>query len=154
MLDHVPVRVDLSGDPTFRELLARVHRSYRAAVAHQLPLGRIRQVVPDDLTTRGGRLYDTRFNYLPRAATQPGAAGPLTITPRAIASARISPRHTEEHPEVLPLSYVVRHGQDGSLDGEICGPDTMFSVDRLHALAEDFADVVRRGLDRPVPAPR
>lgn len=154
VLDHVPVRVDLSGEPTFRELVARVHRSYRAAVAHQLPLGRIRQVVPDDLTARGGRLYDTRFNYLPTTTTPPGVAGPLTITPRAIAPTSVSPRHTEEHPEVLPLSYVVRHGQYGTLEGEICGPDTMFSVDRLHAIAADFADVVRRGLGRPVPAPR
>lgn len=157
LLDHVPVRVDLSGGPTFRELLARVHRSYRAAVEHRLPLGRIRQVVPEDLTARGGRLHDTRFNYLPHSATRPGEAGPLVITPRPLAPTSIAPRHTEDHPEVLPLSYVLRHGPDGRLEGEICGPDTMFGLDRLTGLAAEFAELVGRvaadGLDRPLPVP-
>lgn len=157
LLDHVPVRVDLSGGPTFRELLARVHRSYRAAVAHQLPLGRLREVAPVDLAARGGRLHDTRFNYLPHAAARPGAAGPLVITPRTVPPTSIAPRHTEDHPEVLPLSYVLRHGADGTLAGEICGPDTMFDRARLTALATEFAELVGRvaveGLDRPVPVP-
>ncbi|HEY0449187.1 condensation domain-containing protein [Actinophytocola sp.] len=157
LLDHVPVRVDLSGGPTFRELLARVHRSYRAAVEHRLPLGRIRQVVPGDLTARGGRLYDTRFNYLPASAARPDLGGPLTITPRPIAPTSLAPRNTEDHPEVLPLSYVLRQHPDGRLEGEICGPDVLFGADRLAGLAAEFAELVWRvgvaGLDRPLPVP-
>lgn len=136
VLDHVPVRVR----PGASSLVERVHRSYRAAVAHQLPLGRIRQVVDDDLTARGGRLYDTRFNYLPRASSRSGDAGPLSITPRPVTS--ISPRHTEEHPEVLPLSYVLRQAADGWLTGEICGPDSLFSRDQLCSFAADLVDVL------------
>lgn len=138
VLDHVPVRVN----PTGTGLLESVHRSYRAAVAHQLPLGRIRSVVDQDLAPRGGRLYDTRFNYLPRAAARSGDAGPLSITPRAIPATSVSPRHTEDHPEVLPLSYVLRQDPDGRLGGEICGPDTMFSRDELHSLAAELVDVL------------
>lgn len=136
VLDHVPVRVDPTGG------LEQVHRSYRAAVAHQLPLGRIRAVLDQDLAPRGGRLYDTRFNYLPRAAARSGDAGPLTIMPRAIPATSISPRHTEDHPEVLPLSYVLRQDPDGRLAGEICGPDSMFSSDQLHSFAADLVDVL------------
>jgi hypothetical protein len=138
VLDHVPVRVN----PTAGGLLAHVHESYRAAVTHQLPLGRIRDVLDEDLTARGGRLYDTRFNYLPRAAARSGDAGPLSITPRSVPATSVSPRHTEEHPEVLPLSYVLRQDPDGRLAGEICGPDTMFSRDQLHSLAADLVDVL------------
>jgi hypothetical protein len=138
VLDHVPVRVNPQGDG----LVERVHRSYRAAVAHQLPLGRIRSVLDQDLGPRGGRLYDTRFNYLPRAAARSGDAGPLSITPRSIPATSISPKHTEDHPEVLPLSYVLRQDPDGRLAGEICGPDIMFSRDELHSFAADLVDVL------------
>jgi hypothetical protein len=154
LLDHVPVRVDLSGEPTLRELMGRVHQSYRGALAHQLPLGRLRRILP---ATPGGRLYDTRFNYLPRSAVRPGAAGPVTITPRSLDPLALAPRHTEEHPEVLPLSYVLRHHPDGRLEGEVCGPDSMFPVERLRTFADELAEVVSRvavdGLDRPVSVP-
>lgn len=48
-LNYLPLRADLSGDPTFRELLRRTRRSTLEAYAHQdLPLGRIlREVLPE-----------------------------------------------------------------------------------------------------------
>lgn len=126
LLDHVPVR-----------LRGNAEIAYRESIAHQLPLGRIRELVPDESVA--GRLFDTRFNYLPQSAPQPGDAGPVVVTPWSLPPTAIAPRHTEDHPEVLPLSYVLRHHQDGRLTGEICGPDSMFSAEDLAGFAEDFA---------------
>jgi len=160
LLDHLPVRVDLSGRPTFRTLLHRAHCSYRDATAHQLPLGLIRRAVPVDLSPRGGRLHDTRFNYLPAASAGGGPAvlgeGGLGITGWPVDPTRLAPRHTEDHPEVLPLSYNLRHQRDGGLAGEVCVHDSQYSPAQMTELAQAFAAVVLRvaagGADQPVPA--
>ncbi|MFC1401486.1 MULTISPECIES: condensation domain-containing protein [Streptacidiphilus] len=160
LLDHVPVRVDLSGRPPFRELLHRVHRAHREAMAHQLPLGLIRRVVPEDLGPRGGRLYDTRYNYLPYGSARSGVitapGGELTVTDRALEPTRLAPRHTEDHPEVLPLSYVLRHQRDGALRGEVCVHDGLYSAARTAELAESFSTalvrVAREEAVQPLPA--
>ena len=161
LLDHVPVRVDLSGPPPFRELLHRVHRAHREAMAHQLPLGLIRRVVPEDLGPRGGRLYDTRYNYLPYGSARSGVViapgGELTLTDRPVEPTRLAPRHTEDHPEVLPLSYVLRHQRDGTLRGEICVHDGLYSAARRVEVAESFTTalvrVAREEAVQPLPAP-
>jgi arthrofactin-type cyclic lipopeptide synthetase C len=130
LLDHVPVRVDLSGARTFPEVVARTHRAYQAALARALPLGRIRQVTPDDLSGRGGRLYDTRFNYLPGAAATSAVISTsdgheLSIAPYPLDPLRLAPRHTEDHPEVLPYSFILRRLPGGEIGGEVCGHDSL-----------------------------
>jgi hypothetical protein len=161
LLDHAPVRVDLSGRPTFRALLHRVHGAYRDAMAHKLPLGMIRQVVPDSVAARGGRLHDTRYNYLPfapaSAAVAAAGQGGLRITDWPIDPTHLAPRHTEDHPEVLPLSYLVRYQRDGDLGGEVCAHDRLYSAAQLTELAESFTATVPRVIgdaaDRPLHAP-
>ncbi len=92
LLDHAPVRVDLSGRPTFRALLHRVHEAYRDAMAHKLPLGMIRQVVPDSVaaqTRRGITLAVVSVaNFLVLAdATVVNVALPAIESREALASA-------------------------------------------------------------------
>jgi hypothetical protein len=147
LLDHVPVRVDMSAARTFPELLVRVHRAYQEAMSRPLPLGRIRQVVPDDLTSRGGRLFDTRYNYLPggsarTAVVSTSDGAELRISPYAVDPMRLAPRHTEDHPEVLPLSYVLRRDPNGEMAGEVCGHDLLHPADRLSVVAEEFTDTL------------
>ncbi len=160
LLDHVPVRVHAPAGTTVGALLARVHDAYRQATARQLPLGLVRQVTPDDLTGRGGRLFDTRFNYMPATSsptvTIESPAGALRLAPRAIEPALLAPRHTEDHPEVLPLSYILRRQADGQLVGEVCGHDGVYPASVLDALAADLAGtlawLVEGGPDRRLPA--
>jgi hypothetical protein len=141
LLDHLPVRVDTSGGISVGVLLDRVHRAYREATAWKLPLGLIRRVVDEDLSASGGRLYDTRYNYMPSAssgaAAVPTPDGELRIAPRAIDPMRLQPRYTEDHPEVLPLSYNFHRQLDGRLTGEICGYDRVHPGDALTALGEE-----------------
>jgi hypothetical protein len=148
LLDHLPVRVDTSGGITVGELFERVHQSYRAARRRTLPLGLIRQVVRSDLAATGGRLFDTRYNYMPSASTGdavlPGPDGALRIVPRAIDPARQRPRHTEDHPEVLPLSVNLRHQHDGRLTGDVCGHDGVYPGPALTALGERLVATLDR----------
>jgi hypothetical protein len=158
VLDHVPVRVDLSGGPTFRELLRRVDRAYRDAMAHYLPLGLLRETAAaGQAASRRGRIHDVRFNYLPSAAAAAETVvtphGGLRVTGWPLDPARLAPRHTEDHPEVLPLSYVLRHQRGGGLAGEVCGHDS--AAGALPGLAEAFTStliqVAGAGADRPLP---
>ncbi|GAA5193675.1 hypothetical protein GCM10023322_56220 [Rugosimonospora acidiphila] len=148
LLDHVPVRVDVSGHLTVGQLLQRVHRAHRDATARALPLGLVRQVVAEDLSARGGRLFDTRYNYLPNSssgeAVVPTPDGELRIAVRGIDPVRLAPRHTEDHPEVLPLSYILRRGPDGRIAGELCGHDGVYPRHDLRALADDLTAMLHR----------
>jgi hypothetical protein len=148
LLDHLPVRVDTSGGITVGELLERVHQSYREARRRTLPLGLIRQVVRSDLAATGGRLYDTRFNYMPSAssgeAVLDGPDGGLRIVPRALDPARLRPRHTEDHPEVLPLSVNLHHQRDGQLTGDVCGHDQVYPGTALAELGERLVGTLDR----------
>ncbi|WP_433076739.1 condensation domain-containing protein [Dactylosporangium sp. CA-052675] len=154
LLDHLPVRVDVSRSRDFPALVADVARAYREALAHQLPLGRIRQVVPDDLTARRQRLFDTRYNYLPAAAPLAATLSApdgrtVRIAARPIDPLRLSPRHTEDHPEVLPLSYNLRRDPDGTLGGDVCGHDGLYPPERLATVAGEFAAALAEAAAAP-----
>ena len=158
LLDHVPVRVDTSGAITVGTLLRRVHRAYQDATTRRLPLGLIRQVVDEDLSARGGRLFDTRYNYLPGASSgaveAPTPGGPVRIAPREIDPVRLAPPHTEDHPEVLPLSYILRRQPDGQVTGEVCGHDAVHPRPALTALAGELTTTLHQlaaGGDRRLP---
>ena len=139
LLDHLPVRVDTGGGITVGALLERVHQAYRAARRRTLPLGLIRQAV------HGDRLFDTRFNYMPSASGGEAVlAGGVRIGPRAVDPTRQRPRHTEDHPEVLPLSVNLRHHRDGRLAGDVCGHDGVYPGSSLAALGERLVGTLER----------
>ena len=60
--------------------------------------------------------------------------------------ARLAPRHTEDHPEVLPLSFILQHQHDGWLTGDVCGHDGIYPASALAALGEQL--VRDTGADR------
>jgi amino acid adenylation domain-containing protein len=75
--DLMPVRVDASGDPAFRELLDRVRGAVDQARAHGLPFARIVDAL--DIERDPGRfpVFQTAFRYAEPVA--PATAGGLTL---------------------------------------------------------------------------
>ena len=75
------LRTDLSGDPTFEELLGRVGATVLDAMANQdVPFGRVVEALPAQRRT--GRGSPFRLNFIfQRAFLAPAEAGPVTMTP-------------------------------------------------------------------------
>jgi hypothetical protein len=69
------LRVDLSGNPTFRQLLARVRSVAIGAYAHQFPFEKLVEEIQPKRDTRHHPVFQVLFNYLDFAdheATIPG----------------------------------------------------------------------------------
>jgi pimeloyl-ACP methyl ester carboxylesterase/acyl carrier protein len=77
----VVFRTDLSGNPTFRELLDRVNTTVTDAMSNQeIPFGLVADVLTIDAQTN--RQYQFRMNFIfQRAFLQPANAGSIHITP-------------------------------------------------------------------------
>lgn len=69
LIDHVPVRVDMRGTPSFVELIDRVDAASREARSHRIPLGRVRKCLE---VAAGTRIFDVSVNYIPYAAEPRG----------------------------------------------------------------------------------
>ena len=75
-LTQVPFPIDLSGDPPFRELLARVRQSALGAFAHQdLPFGKLVEAVQPARDTSRAPIVQTLVQVLDGQYTQTDLAG-------------------------------------------------------------------------------
>ncbi|MEU8527604.1 amino acid adenylation domain-containing protein [Streptomyces sp. NPDC048629] len=160
------MRTDLSGDPTFAELLGRVRETALGAYGHQdLPF----EQLVDDLVTERDRsrtpLFQTLFSYV---AEEPGGSTGLRRGTGADSEpAAVPARESEDAgfvPDSLPVKFdlMVTLGEgedDGSLAGEIQYSTALFDattvarmaghlVTLLEAVAGDDAD--RRIGDLPL----
>lgn len=103
-LNHLALRTDLSGDPTFRELLARVHAVAGGAFANQeLP---VREILGDACLRA---LYQVRFNFqsLDAPFSEPvermGALALHRIKPPSLVTGMDVSLYLNEHPDHLAL---------------------------------------------------
>ena len=62
--DVLPVNVDLTGDPTYRELVVRIQRVWLTTLAHRIPLMQISRIDGRDLLKGDTVDCDFEFNYL------------------------------------------------------------------------------------------
>ncbi|MFM9066069.1 MAG: alpha/beta fold hydrolase, partial [Planctomycetota bacterium] len=70
-INTVVHRNDLSGDPTFLEVLARVHQTAAEAAQHeQMPFGTLALDLQPNLNTQRFPLVQVMFNYLQRISTK------------------------------------------------------------------------------------
>ena len=75
-LTQVPFPIDLTGDPTFRELLARVRKSALGALAHQdLPFGKLVEAIQPERDTSRQPLVQALVQVLDGQATKAELAG-------------------------------------------------------------------------------
>jgi amino acid adenylation domain-containing protein len=75
-LTQVPFPIDLAGDPTFRELLARVRQSSLAAFAHQdLPFGKLVEALQPTRDTSRAPIVQTLVQVLDGQYSEAGLAG-------------------------------------------------------------------------------
>jgi amino acid adenylation domain-containing protein len=141
-MNTVPVRVGLSGNPTFRELAARVRNALLAAYAHQdLPFPRVlAELFPGRPVTRTmlSRVSFNLLSYPTEAASAAVLPGGLALEPLAVGE------ETAKH----DLSFVFRESQ-GLLQGVVTGAADLFLPGGLAELARDFEAVLARAVSDP-----
>ncbi|SOB81284.1 amino acid adenylation domain-containing protein [Streptomyces sp. 1331.2] len=145
------LRTDTSGDPTFKELVARVRESDLAAYAHQdLPFERLVEAVNPKRVQSRHPLFQTMLTFNNTDQRSAAADGGLRLPgltaeplPAATGSAKFD----------LLLSFAERHGPDGTPDG--LGAGLEFSTDLFDpGTARALVDRLLRLLDQVTADPQ
>lgn len=140
--NDVVIRVDLSGDPTYAEVLDRVEEATREGFArHELPPHLLEPHLPDPELL--GRLFRAQFTTEEevRAGLDGGGLRMEPLTPPFPYAYR-------------PLSVRLRHGGARPHTVWICRDD-LFSPDRIVELAAEFHEVIAAmAADPAAPASR
>ncbi|MCB5183567.1 condensation domain-containing protein, partial [Streptomyces antimicrobicus] len=126
------LRTDVSGAPTFPELLARVRETDLAAYAHQdVPFERLVEVLNPERSTARHPLFQVNLTFHNTASVEPGLALPgLTAGGQDIA-------HTVAKYD-LSLSLTEQHAPDGTaagIEGGIEFATELFDRDTVELLA-------------------
>jgi hypothetical protein len=143
---HVPVTVDLSGDPTCATLVGRTADAYDRATSRPAPPGVLRAALPD---TGGGPLFDVTLNY------SHGQQDADTVVMGAgIAFSPLDLAHEEptDHPwwdGASLLDFQVRSDQAGRLSGVLVADANMLGGSAAAGFAERFTAALHRFADRP-----
>ncbi|PUB23466.1 condensation domain-containing protein [Promicromonospora sp. AC04] len=145
---HVPVTVDLSGDPTCATLVGRTADAYDRAISRPAPVSVLRAALP---VTGRGPLFDVSLNYgHQQARHQAGVvvegAG-VTFSPFDLA-------HEEptDHPwwdGASLLDFQISSDPAGRLSGTLVADAHMFGDSEASGFAGRFAAALRRFADRP-----
>ncbi|MER7278466.1 amino acid adenylation domain-containing protein [Dactylosporangium sp. NPDC000244] len=138
----VVLRTDLSGDPTFAELLGRVRAADLAALAHQdLPFDRLVEALNPHRSLAHHPLFCVMVSYqapLPAVAGFPG----IRATPRLVATGTAK----------FDLTFDVAE-RDGGLAGSLEYRSDLFDPATAEALAARFVrllEAVTAAPDRPI----
>ncbi|MBO0610057.1 condensation domain-containing protein [Myceligenerans salitolerans] len=145
---HVPVTVDLSGDPSCETLVGRTAHAYDRAISRPAPLSVLRSALPDN---RPGPLFDVSLNYSHQQARHQTDAivmsGGVMFSPFDLA-------HSEptEHPwwdGASLLDFQIRSDPAGRLSGTLVADAHMFGGTPAARFGERFAAALRGFADRP-----
>jgi hypothetical protein len=147
LVNPLPVRVDVSGDPTFRQLLERVKLGMATAFDHWVPF----RALPDLLLGSDGpareHLFDVSLNYFQPPAgalhepDMPG--GDRALLQRV----EIGPHRMETakgRGTFALLDYQLAVGDRGEVTGAVVGNERIFARSTLAALGRRLTVVATR----------
>jgi Condensation domain len=150
--DHLPVRVDLSGSPSFLDLITRVHGALRIARRYQAPCGAIADAVPS--LPPGEQMFDVSINNMRQSArlvqrvTAPDGAT-VEFSVRDVDGTELSPRIRHPFSGGVRLGYQLRRTLSGQLSGEIWGHVPAFTTATIDALGRAFAETASKIVSNP-----
>jgi len=150
--DHLPVPVDLSGSPSFLDLITRVHGALRTARRHQAPCGLIANAVPP--LPAGEQMFDVSINNMRQSAplvehvTAPDGAI-IEFSVRDVAGTELWPRIRHAFSGGVRLGYQLRLTLSGQLSGEIWGHVPAFATATIDALGCAFAETASKIVSNP-----
>ncbi|MGN6642113.1 MAG: amino acid adenylation domain-containing protein, partial [Verrucomicrobiota bacterium] len=132
------LRSDLSGDPTFAELLGRVKEITESALAHaDLPFARILEELRPPRNASYTPLFQVMFNY---------ATDPVPAT--AAAGVSFEPFEIENQTAKLDLRLDLMPTSEG-LSGWIEYSTALFDAERIERMAEHFGTLLQAAIENP-----
>lgn len=143
---HVPVTVDLFGDPTFATLVGRTADAYDRATSRPAPVGVLRAALPG---TGPGPLFDVSLNY-----SQGQQEADAVVTGAGIAFSPFDLAHEEptDHPwwdGASLLDFQIRSDSAGRFSGALVADAHLFGDAEAAGFAVRFAATLRRFADHP-----
>jgi amino acid adenylation domain-containing protein len=138
-VNSLVLRTDLSGDPTFRELLARVRAVTLDAYAHhELPFNEVVREVRPERDAGANPLFRVMFimqNVPPPSLTLPG----LTLTPFEV----------HDGSSAFDLSVSVEEDERGRLGGAFRFSTDLFEPATVARLVEDYVSLLHAAAEHP-----
>lgn len=143
-VNTLALRADLSGDPSFRELIERVKQRTTEAFAHQdVPFEQVVDAVNAERSVSHSPIYQVLVNYT-ETVPLPDRIGDL-------AAELLAPH---DPPSKLPITLYIADHDDG-IRLDVLYQSTRFDHDRITGLLDQFAyllDQVTAEPDRPLSA--
>jgi len=139
LMNNIVLRTELSGDPSFRELLTRVRRTCLAAYEHQeVPFERLVEELRPERDPSRNPLFQVMFNMLnfgdDRRLELPGLEA--TFTPLAASTSKFDlTLYAKEEAGAIRLTAAY------SAD--------LFDGARISVLVEQYVEVLRQAVERP-----
>ncbi|MBO0610058.1 condensation domain-containing protein [Myceligenerans salitolerans] len=151
--DHVPVRVDLRGGPSFDELVVRVQEATRQAHLHRVPVGVLRRELPL-AAQEDGSLFDISVNYMPhtpgKIATVTAQDGSrLTMRPETLPTNLLRPRMRSAFSGAVSLGFQLRHAHEGHISGDLWAHHPAFTTRTLDQLCRNLPRTAQAVLADP-----
>lgn len=142
-INRVPLRVDASGDPTFRELVRRVKGVTIAAHAHaDVPFDRIVSALNPQRPAAGEPLFQVMFGVHPAPAHAPY----WTLTLYRMRAQRLIDCRNES--SQFPLSVYLTEGRDGWVV-EARFDARRFARSAIRVMLAQLEESIRIGIENP-----
>jgi Condensation domain len=150
----LPVVVDLSGNPTYREMIARVQRAWLAALANHLSQLQISRCTGFDFLEGESTICDLEINYIPstnwRVATS-ARMGDHDLTRIESVSVPLAGRRLlwGRYAMCAPWGIMLTEDESGHQRGTIYAQDDKGAADTLARLADGFVNTLADAVTQP-----